>query len=134
MSASKTKSGLPTMKVKIHTPFTVYFDDDSNFTSRSVAVSGYDNLTEIVYPAEEVMVVKYNKIIDINKTSYSLVKNISGISDFRLRVIDATTNQTFLDYGSPTPTKANIVALQRRLLYQNSTAGIVQGKIIIQTW
>ena len=114
--------------------FTVYFDDDSNFTSRSVTVSGYDNLTEIFYPVEEVRIVQYKRILEINKTSYSLVKNISGISDFRFRIIDAITNQTFLDYGSLPSSRDNVVALQRYILYQNSTAGVRQGKTIIQTW
>lgn len=114
--------------------FTVYFDADSNFTGMSVPVSGFDNITEVFYPAEELRIVQYKKIIELNKTSYSLVKNMSGIPDFRLRIVDMQTNQTFLDYGSLPPSKANVVALQRYVLYQNSTAGIRQGRIIIQTW
>jgi len=44
MSASKTKSGLPTMKVKIHTPFTVYFDDEANSVSAENETGLFDIL------------------------------------------------------------------------------------------
>lgn len=114
--------------------FTVYFDDDSNFTSRSVAVNGFDNITETIFPAEDMLLAQYKKLMALNSSSYAGVKNLTGLSDFRFQLVDASTNQTFLNYGDAPPGRGNVVALQRHVLYQNSTAGVRAGKAVIQVW
>ncbi len=115
--------------------YTVYFDDDSLFPDSSAAVSGTDNLTETITPYERIDVLQYEKIRQLNSSDYSSVKNSSGIeNNFNVQVYDTLTNTTFEDFGGTAPGKGDIIALERYTVFQNSTAGIRQGKIIVKVW
>jgi len=116
--------------------FIAYFDDDSNFTDRSVSVSGIDNLTsgyEKVYPAEKIFLIQYKKILSfINKTYEEVKGNSSVEGDFRIRLLDSS-NSTVFDFGQTPPVRGNIVAVQKYVVYKNST-DIKNGRLIIQLW
>lgn len=113
--------------------FTVYFDDDSNFTDRSVAISGTDSITERIFPFENISVIQYRKIQLLNASNYSSLKDNLNVSDFRITIYDVKTNETFFDYGG-TLVEANVVAMKKFILYQNSTASIRGGKLVIKVW
>lgn len=116
--------------------FTVYFDDDSLFGEKSQAViTQNDNLTETFLPAERISLLQYEKLVQLNQSNYTNVRNTADMeSNFRIKLIDADTNATFIDYGGTIPRKGNIIALQRYAVFQNSTAGIRNGRLTIQTW
>ncbi len=114
--------------------YTVYFDDDSNFSSQSVSQSGVDNLSEIVSQAEKIYELQYRKIIMLNSSDYSSVKNSTGLPrDFRISVVD-NFGGTFFQFGGTVPTAGNIIALRRFILFQNSTGGIRRGYLNVQVW
>lgn len=110
----------------------VYFDDDSNFTSRSVIITGTDYLTETLLAVQPVWVMQYRKISVLNSSNYDALKEKTG--DFHLKLIDLSDSSAFLDFGGVVPRTGNVVALQRYFLFQNSTAGIRNGKIVVQAW
>lgn len=116
--------------------FTVYFDDDSLFGEKSQnVVTEVDNLTETSLPVERISILQYEKMLQLNQSNYTNVRNTGDVeSNFRIKLIDYDTNATFIDYGGTTPRKGNIIALQRYAVFQNSTAGIRNGRLTIQTW
>ncbi|MBI2076721.1 MAG: LamG domain-containing protein [Candidatus Aenigmarchaeota archaeon] len=115
--------------------FTVYFDDDSVFPPQNSTIAGTDNLTEIIQPAEKIPVLQYSKLRHLNETNYTNIKNTAGIeSSFSIKVYDIDDNTTFMDFGGSVPRRGDIVALQRFALFQNSTAGIRNGRLTVQTW
>lgn len=117
------------------TYFTVYVDDDSNFTGSSSSVSGLDNLSETITAPESVDVLQYNRIHRLNVSSYSAVKNSTLIrSDFSIRITDTDSGSVFMDYGAVVPRSLNIVSLDRMVLFQNSTGGIRKGRLLVRTW
>ncbi len=114
--------------------FTVYFDDDSNFTSSSSAVSGVNNLSEKILMLQEIPVVQFKKILQLNETVYDHTVNITGIKNFKLTLLDVKTQLEFFAYGGLSPSKGNIISFQRYVLYQNSTAGVNKGRLRVQVW
>lgn len=117
--------------VNVTKNYTVYFDDDSNFTIQSTAQTGVDNLSEVI-SFDKISVLQYTKMFLLNGTNYTLVKNSTGLQkDFRISIVD---NVTAFQYGGIAPNGGNIVALRRYVLFQNSTGGIRRGYLNIQTW
>ena len=115
--------------------FTVYFDDDSYFSNASAAITGVNNLTETVFPAASLQLLQYKKINELSNSNYTLIKNGTDIKNsFKITITDADTNASVLSYGPALPRIGNIIALQRYAVYQNSTAGIRNGKIIVNVW
>jgi len=116
--------------------FTVYFDDDSNFTSKSTAVNGNNTLREYFLAIQPVNVIQYKKIQILNSSNYTSVKDSISGRDFRitLKNIEVTPNTNFFTYGADVPRSGNVVSMQRYSIFQNSTAGIIDGKVIIQVW
>jgi hypothetical protein len=116
--------------------FTVYFDDDSNFTSRSVTINGNNTITETVHFVQPIPVIQYRKLQTINASNYSAVRDSLGIDDFNIVLQDIDTNpvSTFFSYGGEVPRSGNVIAMQRNHVYQNSTAGIRNGRLIVKTW
>ncbi len=116
--------------------FTVYFDDDSLFGEKSQnVITDVDNLTETFLPAERISVLQYEKLRQLNQSNYTNVRSKADVeSSFRIKLTDADANATFMDFGGDVPRKGNIVALQRYAVFQNSTAGIRNGKMTIQAW
>ncbi len=115
--------------------FTVYFDDDSNFTDTSTSITGSSNLTERIYPAERVSVLQYKKIRQLSNSNYTTVRNSADIkNNFNIKIVDAGDNSTFMEYGGAVPRRGNVIALQRFIIYQNATAAIKNGKMIVQVW
>lgn len=112
--------------------YTIYFDDDSNFTSRSVVLSGTDNLTEKVIKPEKINAIQFKSLQVINATNYELTRNSTGVkNNFRIRLVD---NTTFFSYGPEPPREGDVVSLQRYVLYQNSTCDINNGLIIVDVF
>ena len=115
--------------------FTVYIDDDSNFTGASSSISGSDILNELVTAPEKIEALQYNKIHRLSISSYSNVKNSTQIrSDFNMLLTDTLTNTAFMNYGDIVARSSNVVSLERLVLFQNSTGGIRRGKLLARTW
>ncbi len=115
--------------------FAVYFDDDSVFPPANSAIAGANNLTEIIHPVEKIPVLQYFKLRHLNETNYTSIKNTAGIeSSFSIKVYDIDDNTTFMSFGGSVPRSGDVVALQRYVLFQNSTAGIRNGRLTVQTW
>lgn len=117
------------------TYFTVYIDDDSNFTGASSSISGSDTLNELVMAPEKLEVLQYSKIQRLNQSVYSFVKNSTKMrGDFSIRITDAVTNNAFIDYGGTIPRSGTVISLDKFVLFQNSTGGIRKGKLLVRTW
>ncbi len=115
--------------------FTVYFDDDSAFGEKSQEITGVNNLTETFFHVEKIYAVQYEKMRQLNASNYTNIRSTADTeSNFHIKLSDADTNATIMDYGAAVPRRGNIVALQRHVVYQNSTAGVNNGKITVQTW
>jgi len=115
--------------------FYVYFDDDSNFDDNPSGVNGEDNITEEIYPVHEITLLQYQKLMDLNTSNYTKIKDSLDIkSEFRIEIIDTKTNLTFMSFGKSLPKEVDISALQAFALFQNITADIINGKVIFRTW
>jgi hypothetical protein len=99
-------------------------------------VSGNDNLTETLFAPQPITVLQYKKIQALNSSSYTDVKSSLASDDFRITLQDIQANPVVnvLDYGGVVPAGGNIVSVQRYFVFQNSTAGIRQGKMVVKTW
>jgi hypothetical protein len=127
----RTDIGKNTVKI-----FTVYFDDDSNFTSRSVSISGSNYIRETIQAALPFNLIQYKKTAILNSSNYTAVRNALGAKNFRLTIhnIEKKPYAVFFDYGGEVPRAGNIVAIQRYALFQNSTAGINEGRLTVRMW
>lgn len=115
--------------------FTVYFDDDSNFTGTSITVTAGNNITERIYPVEEISLIQWKKLNELTQLSYGSVKNYTSLQyDFNILLTDVSTGNTIMEYGDPLPGRGTVVSVERMVLYQNSTAGIGTGKIIVRVF
>lgn len=115
--------------------YNIYFDDDSDFVEQTSTVNGVDNLTEISGPIEIFPLLQYRKLIFLNNSNYTRVKNATQLPrDFSIRLIDTGTSATILNFGPPAPPGGNVIAFRRFAMYQNSTAAIRRGRLIIQVW
>lgn len=115
--------------------FTIYFDDDSNFAEQSTAMSGSDNLSETWTPAEAISIVQYRKLLFLNNSNYTRVKNSTQLPrDFSIKLIDVGTSATILNFGPTTPPAGDVVSFRRFVLYQNSTGAMRRGRVTVQTW
>lgn len=115
--------------------FTVYYDDTSNFTARNISIQGANNLTEKIYPAREIAVIEYREIQKLQNAAYTSVKSSIGMKDeFSVEVFNTVTNETFMAFGGTAPTRGNVISLERPVVFQNSTAAIIRGKIIVKVW
>jgi hypothetical protein len=111
--------------------FAVYLDDDSNFTDNSVPISYSNNVSERIYPLERVSLLQYRKIEELGNSDYSIIS--ANVGEFYLTIYDSSGNK-FFGYGGYVPRKGDVIALERYVIYQNSTAGIESGRMVIQTW
>ncbi|MBI3190092.1 hypothetical protein HYZ41_00135 [archaeon] len=114
--------------------FQIYFDDDSNFTSRSTSVTGNNNITETIYPIEILKLIQYKQLQALNNSDYATVRDTAGTGEFLLTLTDTTTSETFFTYGAEVPRSGDVVAMQRYVLFQNSTGGIRNGRLLAQAW
>lgn len=114
--------------------YVVYFDDDSNFTSRSASVAVTNNLSERIYPTEQINIVQYQQMNELSVSNYTLVRNATSNRDFHIRLRDVNTSANQINYGADEPRRGTVVALQRFVMYQNATANVNQGRLIVQTW
>lgn len=112
--------------------FTLYFDDDSNFTSRSVSVDGNNTIAETIHFVQPISVIQYRKLQTLNRSNYTEVRDSLGLKDFSIRIDDAGTQ--FFSYGGQAPRSGNVIVAQRYNIFQNSSAGIRNGSITIKTW
>ena len=112
---------------------TLYFDDDSNFTSRSVSVSGTDNLTEKIFFPEKLDVLQFRQVQKVMNANYTLLKNATQIGkDFAITILDVDNNTNFMSFGAAMPRRGNVVAFQRYMLYQNSSGFVRKGRLTVQ--
>ena len=117
--------------------FTVYFSEGSMFPLRSKAlVTGNNNtINETIYYLEEIPVLQYNKLVHLNQSNYTKLKESSDIeNDFNVLVEDADTNNTVIQFGKEIPKRGNVVAFRRFGLFQNSTASVRNGRLTIRVW
>ncbi len=116
-------------KIKV---YTIYFDDDSNFTSRSKIIAGTNNLTEKITQPQKLNLIRYRSFQILNSTNYSSFKNSTGMkNDFQIILID---NTIIFNYGLDTPRTGDVSALQRYVIYQNSTGDINNGIITVKVF
>lgn len=115
--------------------FTVYVDDDTVFPDTSATITGGDNITETVFPAEKISLLQYEKIRQLSLSNYTDVRSISDIkNNFNIKIVDTGNNQTFMEFGNAPPRRGNVIALQRYIIFQNATAAIRNGRFIVQSW
>lgn len=95
------------------------------------SISGLGLATRIAnaesQPPTEQVVVSSASLHRLALRSYS---DIREDFDFRIRILDANT--TVFEYGS-TPPLADVVALQKPVLYESSGA-VSQGTFIVEVW
>lgn len=123
--------------------FTIWFSKNttSNFSSAACnsTIVGSDNLTAInrnesFFPAQKKRVVQYSKLSALNRSIYTIMKLLSDQKyDFHLSLKNLS-GDIILEYGEDIPTKGDINALQRSIVYQNSSAGINNGFLYIYMW
>ena len=115
--------------------FTFYFDDDSKFPEQTISVSGTDNLTETRTRPQEIQLVQWKKLLALNSSNYTRVKNATGMpNDFSVVLIDKGSNATVLNFGPPPPPSGNVVSFRRFTLYQNSTGAVRRGDMQVKVW
>ncbi len=116
--------------------FILYFDDDSNFSSRSTNITGSNVIGETIYPAYPLTVVQHKKLQALNSSNYSAVMPSLQGRDFRITLYntEVSPNTVFFEYGGEVSRAENVVSVQRYALFQNSTGGVIDGKIVVQTW
>lgn len=83
---------------------------------------------------ERVELMQYRKIMLLNSTNYTRLKNATQMPrDFRIWLLDSGGSYVFT-YGPSAPGSGNVVAMRRHVVYQNSTGGIRKGTLNIQVW
>jgi len=118
-----------------HKFFMVYFDDDSNFTGVSSTATNSNNISEKIYPVEEISLIQWKKINQLSELSYGNVKNSTAMEyDFNILLNDLDTGSTIMEFGESLPSRGTIVSVERFVIYQNSTAAIRSGKIIVRVF
>lgn len=118
-----------------HKFFLVYFDDDSNFTGTSSAITGTNTLREKIYPAEKISLIQWKKINILQSLNYGTVKNSTGSEyDFNILIKDVGTDSTVMEFGDAVPSRGTVISVQRFIIYQNSTAAIRDGKIVVRVF
>ncbi len=133
-SGSNISFAVPSISANETQWYTVYVDDDGIFANVSKAVTGTDNMSETVLPAEEIFVLDNLKLQNLNASDYTRVKNATGLGNFRIRLYDTNTTSNYIVFGDTVPRRGDVVALNRYFLYQNSTGGVRPGRLTIQTW
>jgi len=115
--------------------FTVYFDDDSNFTDRTVSISGSNNLAEKIFPVEDISLLQFRKIQSLQNSGYERMKNSTGVFfNFYISMNDINTGASVLFFGENAPNETNVISLQRYVIYQNSTAGVSRARMLVKVW
>ena len=115
--------------------FEVFIDDDSNFTDNTGTVStALDNITETIYPLRYLDIIQYRKIEKLNSSNASPFASKTGIDRFFIELLDSAGNQVFNFSTGDIPERADVIALEKAVVYQNSTAGIEKGKLKVYTW
>ncbi|MFH0949179.1 MAG: hypothetical protein V1802_01700 [Candidatus Aenigmatarchaeota archaeon] len=111
--------------------FSVYFDDDSNFTNASGYIRGPNKLNEVVLPVERIHVIQYRKIQGFFE-DYNKLKAYYG-GDFRIVIYDKKTGAQII-YGYEPPKKGDVISMSRFVMIQNATADINEAEISVIVW
>jgi hypothetical protein len=111
------------------TVYTLWFDDDSNFSDRSQAISGSDNLTQTVWPPEPVWLIQHNALQALSVEAYASAKETYN---FRIRLLDG--NATAFSYGLTPPVKQSVAVASKPVLYQKPNADIGLARMIVEVW
>lgn len=117
--------------------FTVYFSKGSVFPPRSknLIIGNNNTINETIFYLEKIPVLQYNKLVHLNQSNYTRIRNTSDIeNDFNILLEDADTNATLIQFGKEVPKRGNVVALRRFALFQNATAAIRNGRLTIKVW
>lgn len=113
--------------------FTVYFDDDSNFTNSSIApVIGSNMLKEVTTPLEPVKIFQYRKIQNLMNANYTQLKMLAQ-GDFKVEIIDSKTQEMF-EIGGAKRERGDVVVLSKEIIFQDATADIRNGELKVYTW
>jgi hypothetical protein len=123
--------------------FTVRFSRNltSNFSTAACGstIGGDDNLTianrnETIYPVHRAKTIQYKKLYALNRSFYGIMKGVSDSNhDFHITLKDSS-GISVLEYGPDIPRKGDVNGIQKYVLYQNSTAGINQGRLMVFVW
>ncbi|GEM_PF-3138796 len=108
----------------------VWFDDDSNFPTKSSTVPNIaDAFNSTLLQVERIRVVSYARLQALNATPYSSVRE-----DFNFRI--SLVDRNGIDYYSygEIPPEGNVIALQRPAVFQTQGAVYVKGYLIAQVW
>jgi hypothetical protein len=114
--------------------YSVYVAEDGIFPDRSVELSGSDSMSETVMPPEEISAVGSVKLADLAASNYTRLSSALEAGDFRIKLYDINSGTDYFSYGGSVPKKGNVAALQRYVLYQNSTGGLRPGRMTVQSW
>ncbi len=117
--------------------FTVYASAGTVFPPRSapLIVGNNNMINETVLAAEKIPVIQYNKLVHINQSNYTALRESLDIeNDFNILVEDADANTTLVQFGKEIPKRGNVVAMRRYALFQNATAAIKNGRITMRIW
>jgi hypothetical protein len=111
------------------TIYTIWFDDNSNFTDRSTTISGNDNISQIVWGAEPVWIVQQKALQNLSAAVYNETKEYH---DFKIRILDGSS--TIFEYGQIPPTSETITTASKPVFYQKPNADIGLGELRIEVW
>ena len=86
--------------------------------------------------------MQYKKMSDLNQSDYDSVRNSTAFPDnFHVRLYDTsgTLLDSILDYDasdtdSLIPDEGDVIALEKYVVYQDSTGAISNGRIVIYVW
>ena len=124
--------------------FRVWFSKNStsNFSSAACSAtvsSGTNSLTtanrnETLFSVQRSSAIHYSKLSALNSSNYMIMKNLTDVKyDFHVTLKNSTGSPIF-EYGGEIPSRADINALQRSVIYQNSSAGINYGTLYLYMW
>jgi hypothetical protein len=103
----------------------VWFDDDSSFSDRSTAVIGEDRVLEQTWPAEQVEILEWKRIVALNNSDYNIRRQQLGYR-FQIKL------EPVLSWGEQPAFGA--VVLQQPVLWQDSTGEIRKGLLVASVW
>jgi len=96
-------------------------------------ISGTDLITETVIAPEEITILDSSKIQTLMGSNYTAMREGLGISDFRIRLTDMTSLNSS-SFGGDVPRRGDVVAIDRLVIYQNSTGGLRPGRLTVLVW
>jgi len=113
---------------KIPKKFTVFYDDDSNFTSaRTTTIDGIDSVKEKVYIPEPIRIIQFRKMSELSKRQYT-----TSSADYHISIF--TNERQYFNYGpKPRPTQS-VVVKEVPVLLQLPSADIIEARLRLEVF